>query len=245
MKVKSKNPGKFLEWLESGEGELEQSFIDELVSSSIIYPSEFVEKSISAIIFVCSNEEVQTIVKENLGSLDLDFQFILMSDIKKIQNHSGFFLVIQEHLELQKLDNFDQWAHENNAMWMPLGIIELDRISIGPLIIPSESPCIECWSSRRLANSNPADASMRIGMTPNEHPKLTDGELSFLLSFLKIRIVTLSQQFQQVHLGIITSFSRNLMQFAEDKILFAPRCGRCLSHEPPFLEPYTPFPREN
>ena len=122
--------------------------------------------------------------------------------------------------------------------------MELNRLSLGPLIIPFQTPCMECYYSRRIANNYSGDVQIRLGFENIKSNQLEPHELILLMGLLFARIKHDLHILVQNQSSIMSSLTRSGLDYVDDDILFAPRCKRCATQFGPCIEPWTPHPAE-
>ena len=144
---------------------------------------------------------------------------------------------------LNAISDLDEWAHRYKITRMPMGLIELARLSFGPVIIPFHTPCFECYFKRRKSNDIPTDVNIRFGYEEIQQPSLSNHEFLLLFGLLLTRIQLGIGVFVQNQSAVISSFNRFGLDLVEDEVIFTPRCKRCSSHQFPSVEPYTPMPK--
>ena len=245
IKVKVKNPQKIADWLEGSitdDSEIDLEIINQLKSSRLLIGDFWELKTNYTDVSVIIPKKFQKIAelllkKTSIENLPID----LCEVIPEFPNKSTLYINVQEKLDPIAISEFDDWAHRYKITWIPMGLIELARLSFGPVIIPFHSPCLECYFNRRKANGNPADVNFRFGYEEIQQSSLSNHEFLLLFGLLLTRIQLGIGVFVQNQSALISSFNRMGLDLVEDEIIFTPRCKRCSSHQFPSVEPYTPI----
>ena len=246
IKVKAKNPQIIADWLEGSiidDSEIDLEIIDQLKSSQLLI-GDFWELKIDytdvSVIIPKKFEKIAELLleKTSIENVLIDFCEVIPESPSK----STLYINVQEKLDLNAISEFDEWAHQYKITWMPMGLIELTRLSFGPVIIPFHTPCFECYFDRRKSNGNPADVNIRFGYEEMQHPNLSNHEFLLLFGLLLTRIQLGLGVFVQNQSALISSFNRMGFDLVEDEIIFTPRCKRCSTHQFPSVEPYTAMP---
>ncbi len=247
IKVKAKNPQIITDWLEGSnidDSEIDLEIIDQLKSSRLLI-GDFWELKIDytdvSVIIPKKFEKIAEFLleKTSIENIQIDFCVVIPESPSK----STLYINVQEKLDLNAISKFDEWAHRYKITWMPVGLIELARLSFGPVIIPFQTPCLECYFNRRKSNGNPADVNIRLGYEEIQQPSLTNHEFLLLFGLLLTRIQLGIGVFVQNQSALISSFNKMGLDLVEDDIIFTPRCKRCSSRQFPSVEPYTPMPK--
>ena len=247
IKLKTKNPQIIADWLEGQileDSEIDSEVINQLKSSQLLLGDFWDLKIEFSDVLIIIPEKFKKIAemffeKTSLEKVPISFSIELPESPSK----STFYIKVQEKLDLNTISEFDEWAHHHKITWMPLGIIELARLSFGPVIIPFQTPCLECYFNRRKSNGDPADVKIRLGYEEIQHFSLANHEFLLLFGLLLTRIQLGIGKFNQNQSALISSFNMMGLDLTEDEIIFAPRCKRCYSRQYPSVEPYTPIPK--
>ena len=247
IKIKTKDPQIIADWLEGSlidDSEIDLEIIDQLKSFRLLV-GDFWELKIDytdvSIIIPKKFEKNAEFIVENssIEKVPIDFCEVIPDSPVK----STLYIKVLEKLDLSAISEFDEWAHRYKIAWMPMGLIELARLSFGPVIIPSHTPCFECYFNRRKSNDIPTDVNIRFGYEEIQQPSLSNHEFLLLFGLLLTRIQLGIGVFVQNQSAVISSFNRFGLDLVEDEVIFTPRCKRCSSLQFPSVEPYTPMPK--
>ena len=247
IKIKVQNPQLITDWLDGSildDSEVDPEVIDQLKSSQLLL-GDFWELKIDykkvSIIIPSRFEKITTLLIDNTKLENVPME--ISAELPETPSKSTLYIVVQDNLNPVILSKFDEWAHQHKVTWMPLGIIELTRLSFGPVIIPFQTPCLECYFNRRKSNGNPIDVNIRFGYEKVEHPNLSIHEFLLLFGLLLTRIQLGIGKFVQNQSATLSSFNKIGLDLCEDEIILTPRCKRCSPHQFPSVEPYNPIPK--
>ena len=174
-------------------------------------------------------ETYQFLLKNKIIAIEEPDEFSGIKLIESVVDSPSkklIYVFVSRDLNWETLNKIDQWAHNNRVAWMPLGITELGRIGIGPLVIPFESPCIKCLELRRSSHSSRWEVDLRLFGKQVDHPPLTESEYLLLTNLLKLRSSDMAR-FVKTMIGTVLSMDRSATTITEDRFLWIPKCPRC------------------
>ena len=245
--LKLDDPQLVADWLEgriSDENLIDPKIIEELEKSRLLL-GEFWDLKLkyNDVHFIIPDEFVSTL-EFLLKSKEIRNSIRFSLEKPETPSKETLYVYVQNSIDNNQISKFDDWASKNNATWLPIGLMELARLSFGPVIIPFKTPCLECYFSRRKANGNSVDVNLRLGFEEINHPTLRTHEFTLLVSLLLTRIQLGIEVFVQHQSAVVTSFNRMGLDHVDDELFFAPRCSRCSQKKYPIVEPHTPMPKE-
>ena len=133
------------------------------------------------------------------------------------------------------IDHYNQLAHQLEFPMLPVVFSDLVG-TVGPLIVPNETPCWECVHLRRESTDNHADVNKHLRTWVSEHPQQQHlfPSLSPMARILgniaAIEVVKFIGRFRPTfNVGKLLTVNLIGTEIKERKVLRVPRCPVCSS----------------
>jgi bacteriocin biosynthesis cyclodehydratase domain-containing protein len=158
-----------------------------------------------------------------------------LSDLEAQIDELDLLIILSPHMEASTLDDINLACLKTGTPWLPVDLYSGPFCSLGPLVLPGNGPCYECYRSRLRsnlgANADAYDAFLTFQrlkrMNVSHYGMLPSGiDLSF--AFICLEALKLATQFQ-VPASLGHNLMINLLTFdvQRHRVLQIPRCSAC------------------
>ena len=195
-------------------------------SDRIKGPGNLVGKARAKPISIVGEGWLADIAREACAEADLNY-----ADARQASEHDGpgFVLALSDRLAM---DFFSQQNIQACERGVPIVFVwrELSQIVSGPLVIPGESACFECYRSRLRSNARhlaefDALASYQLRRRDHLPSDLARGSVKAFLA--RQLLVIAAGAYDLFETNTIYSFDALQLQLNKHPILRIPRCGSC------------------
>lgn len=157
-------------------------------SDSKLVSTETISTFIGRKLGVVGNEDVFTELFKSLeGIFDLEF----INDINANEINYDFLIAVDVFENINFFKKVNQFCYENNTEFLKI-ILTSDEISVGPIFIPTESSCYQCWLNRYITNLEDPSTFIKIGKnysTTVSDSKLFPGTIEVAAGLIKRQII--------------------------------------------------------
>jgi bacteriocin biosynthesis cyclodehydratase domain-containing protein len=158
-----------------------------------------------------------------------------LSDLKAHIQEEDLLIVVSPHMDASTLDDINLACLKARTPWLPVDLYSGPSCSLGPLVVPGNGPCYECYRSRLRSNLGAnADAyddfitfqrHKRIGVS---HYGMLPLGIDIAFAVICLEALKLVTQFQ-VPTCLGHNLLINLLTFdvQRHRVLQIPRCSAC------------------
>jgi bacteriocin biosynthesis cyclodehydratase domain-containing protein len=162
----------------------------------------------------------------------------LSYDLIKLQTQIDgldLLIVLTPHMEASTLDDINLACLNTRTPWLPVDVHSGPSCSLGPLVLPGNGPCYECYRSRLRSNLGAyADvydefvAFQRLKRINVSHYGMLPSGIDIAFAFICIEALKLATQFQ-----VPACLNHNLvvnlvtLDVQRHRVLQIPRCPAC------------------
>lgn len=206
-------------------GNLYQSMM--IHSENNTVPKETIKAFVGRRIGVIGKKDI---CMELLKSFNNIFDLKFISNINDNDLNYDFLIAIDVFENINFFKEVNKFCYENNIDFIRITLTS-DEINVGPIFIPYESACYQCWLNRFITNFDDPSTFIKIGTNYSTTPldsKLSPGTIEVATGLIKRQIINFFDTYSSCPL-VNNEYYLNLKTFDShlSPVLKIPNCIIC------------------